>query len=153
MLFLVFQLDEDRYAIEAAQVVAVLPLVKAKAIPQSPAAVVGAFDYNGEPVPLIDLSHLALGRAALPRLSTRIVVVLYPSDDGQLRKLGLVAEHVVETIRRDPDDFASSGISNADAHYLGPVAADARGLLQWVRVERMLPESVRDLLFKQPVES
>lgn len=153
MLFLVFQLDQDRYAIEATQVVAVLPMVKAKPIPRSPAAVMGVFDYHGEPVPLIDLSRLALGRAALPRLSTRVVVVLYPGGDGGSRMLGLVAEQVVETTRRDPGDFAPSGISNPDAPYMGPVATDAHGLLQWVRVERLLPDSVRELLFKQPVES
>ena len=68
MLFLVFQLDEDRYAIDASRVVSVLPLVKAKAIPHAPAAVSGAFDYHGEPVPLIDLSRLALGPVALTGL-------------------------------------------------------------------------------------
>ena len=152
MLFLVFKLDEDRYAIEAAKVISVLPLVTAKKIPHTPAAVVGAFDHRGEAVPLIDLSQLALGRPARHRLSTRVVVVHYPTDDGQTRNLGLIAEQVVETVRWDPEEFAPSGVSN-DAHYLGPVASDAHGLVQWVQVEHLLPRSVRDLLFKQPVES
>jgi chemotaxis-related protein WspB len=153
MLFLVFKLDEDRYAIEAAKVVSVLPLVMAKKIPHTPKAVVGAFDHHGEAIPLIDLSQLALGRPALRRLSTRVIVVLYPTDDGQTRNLGLIAEQVVETVRRDPEEFVASGIGSKDAHYLGPVASDAHGLIQWVQIEHLLTEPVRDLLFKQMVES
>jgi chemotaxis-related protein WspB len=44
MLFLVFQLGTDRYAIEAAQVVEVLPLVNAKHIPRAPRGVAGLFN-------------------------------------------------------------------------------------------------------------
>ena len=153
VLFLVFKLDEDRYAIEAEKVVSVLPLVTAKKIPHTPPAVVGAFSHRGEAIPLIDLSQLALGRPARRRLSTRIVVALYPVGDSQMRRLGLIAEQVVETVRLDPEDFAASGVSTKDAHYLGPVASDAKGLVQWVQIEQLLPDSVRDLLFKPTVES
>jgi chemotaxis-related protein WspB len=58
MLFLIFQLGTDRYAIEAAQVAEVLPLVNTKNIPRAPLGVIGVFDYHGTPVPLIDLSEL-----------------------------------------------------------------------------------------------
>ena len=62
MLFLVFELGKDRYAIEASQVVEVLHQVNFKQIPRAPAGVAGILDYHGAPVPLIDLSELALGR-------------------------------------------------------------------------------------------
>ncbi|MBW8811724.1 MAG: chemotaxis protein CheW [Lysobacter sp.] len=106
MLLLVFHLDRDRYAIEAAQVVSVLPLVQIKTIPQAPAAVAGLFDYRGELVPAIDLCRLALGRAE------------------------------------------ASGVDSPDAAYLGPVASDARGPIQLIGVRELLPESVRELLFR-----
>ncbi|MEI2455649.1 chemotaxis protein CheW [Lysobacter firmicutimachus] len=147
MLFLVFQLDQDRYAIEARRVTAVLRMVAPKAIPQAPAAVAGLFDYAGEPVPLIDLSQLALGRPAQARLSTRVVLVPYADGAGRNRTLGLIAEQVVETVQRDPAEFVASGVDSAEAGYLGPVASDAQGLLQWVQIERLLPASLRDLLF------
>jgi len=150
VLFLLFQLGEDRYAIEAAKIATVLPLVVPKVIPQAPAAVAGAFDYRGTPVPLIDLSQAALGRSAKTRRSTRILVVNYPLDDGETRWLGLIAEQALETVVRDPAEFVHSGVSNDEARYLGPVVSDARGLLQWVQVAHLLPDPVRDLLFKQP---
>lgn len=71
MLFLTFRLGQDRYALDAGQIEAILPLVAIKQLPGAPAGVAGAIGYRGRPVPLIDLSLLALGRPAEPLLSTR----------------------------------------------------------------------------------
>ena len=147
MLFLLFRLGKDRYAIEAKQVAEVLPMLEVKRIPQAPPAVRGAFDFRGQPVPLLDLSELALGLPAQEHLSTRIVLVNYPDGRGGTRLLGLLAEHVTETLRRNPEDFHDAGVEVADAPWLGPVASDAGGLVQWVRVEQLLPEDLRALLF------
>ena len=153
MLFLLFQLGKDRYAIEAAKIVAVLPLVIPKAIPHAPPAVAGVFEYRGTPMPLIDLSQLALGRPAKPHRSTRIIVVHYEVNDGEEQQLGLIAEQALETLVRDPAEFVPSGVSSDGARYLGPVASDSRGLVQWVQTDHLLSDSVRELLFKQPVDS
>jgi chemotaxis-related protein WspB len=151
MLFLSFQLSQDRYVLDVSQVAEVVPLVSLKHIPQSPPAVAGVFDFHGDPVPVIDLSQMALGRPAQRRLSTRIILTHYTDDHGDKRLLGLIAEKVVETMRREASDFVASGIDNDTASYLGPVATDAHGLIQWVDVDHMLTSEVRDLLFKQPV--
>ncbi|MFA6986401.1 MAG: chemotaxis protein CheW [Arenimonas sp.] len=152
MLFLLFRLGKDRYAIDVRQVVEVLPLIAVKRIPQAPPAVSGALNYRGRTVPLIDLSQLALGRPAEPRLSTRIVMVDYPDGSGQSRLLGLLAEHVTDTMSCAASDFRDSGVSVPDAPYLGPVATDAQGLVQWIQIDQLLPGAVRDLLFQTPVE-
>jgi len=149
MLFLVFELAHDRYLLDVRQVAEVLPFVGIKQIPQAPPSVAGILNYRGAPVPVIDLSQLTLGRPAERRLSTRIVLVHYPSADGQTRLLGLIAERATQTVRREETDFVASGITNEGAPYLGPVAADARGLLQWLDVRTLLPASVRDLLLGQ----
>ncbi|GAB3356862.1 chemotaxis protein CheW [Lysobacter tyrosinilyticus] len=153
MLFLLFKLDDDRYAIEAEKVSSVLPLVTAKKIPHAPAAIAGAFTLHGEAIPLVDLSRLTLGRSARRQLSTRIIVTHYPLPDGSTRKLGMIAEQVVETMRLVPEAFVASGISNKEASYLGPVASDPDGLIQWVQIEHLLPDTVRDLLFQETIES
>ena len=152
MLFLQFQLGKDRYALDSSQVVEVLPLLGIKQIPQAPAGVAGAFNYRGKPVPVIDLSELALGRPARLHMSTRIIIVRYPDGNGTQHLLGLIAEKATETVRRDPADFADSGVVNDGAPYLGPVATDPNGLVQRIEVTRLLPAAVRDVLFKQPLE-
>jgi chemotaxis-related protein WspB len=153
MHFLLFQLGKDRYVLDVGQVAEVLPLVSLKQIPQAPPAVAGVFDFRGDPVPVIDLSQMAMERPAQRRLSTRIILAHYPDDNGKKRLLGLIAEKVTETIRREPSDFVATGVDNDTAPYLGPVATDARGLIQWVQVDQLLTPAVRNLLFKQQVVS
>lgn len=149
MLFLMFQLGRDRYVLDTGQVEAVLPLLAAKQLPGAPAGVTGAISYRGRPVPVVDLALLALGRPAERRLSTRIILLRYPSVPGSIDLLGLLVEHAVETIQRDPADFTTSGVEAGMPPYLGPVASDDRGLIQWVRSEALLSPDIRDILFRQ----
>jgi chemotaxis-related protein WspB len=154
MLFLIFHLDQDRYALDAAEVVEVLPCVPLKALPNTPAWVAGVFSYHGRPVPVIDLSSLALGRPAAERVSTRMVLVHYPLADAanSSRLLALIVEQATRTIRRDAADFIASGVATPQARYLGPVASDAAGLVQWIRVDGLLPDYVRAILFVDEAE-
>jgi len=75
MLFILFKMGDERYALDSLQIAAVVPAVGVKEIPLAPAGVAGIIDYHGAPVPLIDLSQLALGRPARQRLGTRIILV------------------------------------------------------------------------------
>jgi chemotaxis-related protein WspB len=150
MLFLLFELGQDRYVLDARQVAEVLPLVGIKQIPQAPPSVAGIFNYRGAPVPVIDMSQLTLGRPAQRRLSTRIVLVHYAGADGRTRLLGLIAERATQTVRREETDFVASGVTNEAAPYLGPVAMDALGALQWLDASTLLPASIRNMLFRQP---
>ena len=150
MLFLVFELARDRYVLDVSQVAEVLPLVAITQIPHVPPAVAGILNYRGSPVPVIVVSQLTLGRPAERRLSTRIVLVHYPDAEGRTRLLGLIAEKATQTVRREETDFVASGVTSEGASYLGPVAADARGMLQRLDARTLLPASIRDTLFRQP---
>ena len=151
MLLLQFQLDADRYAIDAACIAGVLPLIEITRIPQAPPALMGICDCRGKPVPVIDLSQLLAGRPAERRLSTRLLIVRYKDDAGKDHRLGLVAEKATGFIRRDASSFVRSGISNPRTPYLGDVAGDALGLVQRIDVSAVLPPEVRELLFRQAV--
>ena len=151
MLLLVFQMGAERFALETGQVVEVLPLVKVRPLPQAVAGIAGIFDYHGATVPLVDLALLALGSASKARMSTRIILVEYTPTPGKTHLLGLLAERTTETIRREESAFAEAGVAVDDAPYLGPVTRDARGLIQRLEVNQLLSESVRDVLFRQPM--
>ena len=147
MLFLVFELGKDRYAIEASQVVEILHQVNFKQIPRAPAGVAGILDYHGAPVPLIDLSELALGRPSRKWMSTRIILVKYLAIADERRLLGLLAEQATETLRRGEEDFSGTGLEVSGAPYLGPVTADAEGIVQRIEIQRLLSEELRSQLF------
>jgi chemotaxis-related protein WspB len=149
VLFLVFQLGGERYLLDSSEVAEVLPLVEVKRIPRAPAGVAGVLRFRGDTVPVVDLGLVALGRAAERRLSTRIILAHYATARGEKQLLGLIAERVTDTLRRERSDFAPAGITSPDAPYLGPLTSDERGLMQWILVDQLLPESVRVALFQE----
>lgn len=148
MLFLLMQLDRDRYAIDIRQVAAVLPFIDLHATSDTSIGVAGLIDYGGTPVPVIDLSQLLANRPAHRRFNTRIVLVHCEAEVGNTRLLGLIAERATETVRREPADFKESGIPHTSSEPCR-VALDATGALRWLDVDRLLPEPLRQSLFKQ----
>jgi chemotaxis-related protein WspB len=147
MLFLLFQIGQDRYALEARRVVEVIPLLGLKKIPQAPRGVAGLFNYRGEAVPALDLSELTTGQPAAEKLSTRIVIIRSEFGARGSRLLGLIAEHATATLRKDPNAFVDPGLTPGSAPYLGPVLLDEHGVIQWVQEQKLLPEPLRQLLF------
>ena len=78
--------------------------------------------------------------------------VRYTPPRGGEELLGLVAEHVTETLNRSPDDFRPSGVENNTARFLGPVIHDTRGLIQRVEVPLLLTPELRAALFPANAE-
>jgi len=146
MLFLTFQLGKDRYAIEANRVMEVLPLLEIKRLPHAPKGVVGIFNLRGQPVPALDLNELTFGQPARERLTTRILLIQHTDSDGKQRPLGLIAECVTQTLRKEPAEFVSPGVSLKSAPYLGPVLMHDPEPIQWLRTEHLVSEPIQKLL-------
>lgn len=136
MLHLIFRLDREAYALEAARIVEILPLVDALRATSASARDAGAINYRGQIVPVIDLAAMTLGRASQRRLSTRIVLARC-TRSGAL--VGLIAENATEIQRIEPDDFISDGRPDCDASYLGPIALGSRGPIQRIELDHLLP--------------
>jgi chemotaxis-related protein WspB len=146
MLFLIFQLGAERYALPASKVVEVVPLLNLKRIPHAPAGLAGVFIYRGRPVPALDISEVTLGCPAAQRLSTRIIIVNYQDAAGQGNLLGLIAERATDMLREDMAAFINPGIKIEGAKYLGPVLTDAKGPIQLLYEQHLVSEPVRRLL-------
>ena len=149
MLFLVFQVGVDRYALEAARVTEVLAMVELRKIAGAPAGTAGEFTYRGEPVPVLDLCQLTLGRASNLRLSTRILLLRHEVQRGGFKPLGLIAEHATELAQKNLGEFTTVG----DAL----TAPDPRGRLRLLQLDQLLTPELRDLLavyyFTQTLEA
>lgn len=145
MLFLTFNLGEERYALDCRQIVEVVPLVALRALPQAPEYIAGVFNYRSGVVPVLDLCRLVRQQSCAAHLSTRIILMDYAGDSSHL--LGLMAENITETIDREISTFLPPGVTVADAPYLGEIAAEGNEMIQCIRAEHLLPENVRATLF------
>jgi chemotaxis-related protein WspB len=152
MMYILFSIGNDRYALDSSHVVEVVPRVELWQVPRAPAYVAGLFRYRGQLVPVLDLCQLMQGQACPVRLSTRILLVYYPDNDGSSHILGLMVERVTDTLTSHDVTFAPSGITADDAPYLGDVATDEHGMIHRLRVESLVPEPMRVALLSQPGE-
>jgi chemotaxis-related protein WspB len=146
VLYLVIRLGADRYAIDTAAVIEVLPLVRLKALPGGPVGVAGVMNFRDSAVPVVDLNLLAVGVPTPPRLTTRIVVVRYEEEASML---GLLVPEAAEALRFDADAFVDAGIATDGARYLGAVLTTPDGVVQRVTVSELLTADLRDALFRQ----
>ncbi len=143
MLFLLFQLGHDRYALDAGRIVEVVPFLALKRVPQSPRGMAGLFMYRGRAVPALDLCALTFDRPARQLLSTRIIIVHAGESPQEEPLLGLIAERATDTLRREAGAFVEAGMKLAGPSFLGPVLMDERGVIQLIHAHKLLTDGVR----------
>ncbi len=151
MLLLIFQLGSSRFALDARAIVEVVPLVQLEPVAHAPGYIAGLFNYRGELVPVVDLRSLTQDQPCTLHMTSRIILVHYPLPGGGQRLLGMLAEQVTETIKRDRDAFSSSGIRIHDTPYLGDIARDEQGMIHFLQFDQLLPTAVCELLFPPDV--
>ena len=151
-LFVEFQIGDDGYLLDTAEVAQVLPLLGIKRVPHAPKGVAGVCNYQGAAVPVIDLSELAAGTPAKRHFSTRLILVRYPDHAGQEQLLGLIAEKVTQTVTHAAAAFIPPGVASSAAPYLVSVCAQGRRLLQRVEVSKLLSAEVSAVLFRPQAE-
>jgi len=144
MLVLLFHLGETMYTMKCDRVREVAPIVKLKEVPHAPDYVAGLFNYRGVIVPVIDLRMLIQGEPCEMRMSTRVILVDYVKEDNTPYILGLMAERVTETARREESDFVAPGLQMQEAPYLGSLMMEEKEMIQYVDLD-LLPESFRFL--------
>ncbi|MCD6308884.1 MAG: purine-binding chemotaxis protein CheW [Candidatus Latescibacteria bacterium] len=149
MLLLLFKCGNERYGIDVRQVIEVAPLVRFKKIPKTPEYIACLFNYRGSVIPVVDLTALLTGTPSRQMRSTRIILILYLDSKGAVRILGLVAEKVTDTVKYCESDFQSSGITSEEGAYLDTVAVDRNEMIQLVEPQKILPESLQQLLFAE----
>jgi chemotaxis-related protein WspB len=98
-------------------------------------------------VPVIDLSQLISGKPVAALLSTRIILVRHPGPFGADRVLGLLAERATDSTDEGADEPTPTGVAAPDAPYLGGLSHSGGRIVQFVKVENLLPAELRERLF------
>lgn len=148
MLYLLFHVKNESYAVDVRDVIEVVPWVKLRSIPKAPVYVAGLLNYRGESVPVLDLCMLLHNQNCAEVFGSRIVLAKYLDARGAARVLGLLAEQVTETLQCSAEEFRPSTLVHTAAPYLREVMTYRDHLVQRVDVNALLPAEVQALLFQ-----
>ncbi len=156
MLLLLFYLGEERYVLDSARLVEIIPQVNLRPVYQVPQYVAGVLNYRGKVVPVVDLGLLIQGNPCCRCLSTRIIIVNYPLANGKTHYLGLLAERVTDTLNPSNQEFTKleeaspckgevsllprGGFSPKTA-YLGEMLVDQQGIIGRLALENLFSEA------------
>lgn len=151
-LLLLFRVGKERYAIKALSVVEVIPKVNLSKIHQSPPNIVGQFNYQGQIVPVLDLSQLLGGVECKPVLSTRIVLVNLRQVGDAKQLLGLMVEQVTDTLRCDRTTPVQDSVALSQAAYLGEKLLYGEDMIQCLCIDQLLTSTVYDQILT-PMET
>jgi chemotaxis-related protein WspB len=141
MLLLTFTAGANRYAVDAAWVVELVPRVELRPVPHAPAFLAGLLEYRGKVVPVIDLGLLLGADPCQDRLSTRIILVNDAPgrhnhrEDDRRRPVGDPGRP------RSDQDQNQDGHGHGHGHLLGLIAEQVSDLAQ-VRPEQVVPAPV-----------
>ena len=147
MLFILFRLGKERYALDVGHVIEVIPRLPLRPQPGTPDFVAGLFNFRGTVVPVLDLGTLTLGTPCPEQLSTRIILVNYTVKSGAKRVLGLIAEAVTDAVKKEPHEFVV--VAAGQAPHLGKIALEEGSMVQCILPEYLLPPEVERLLFEE----
>ena len=146
MLFAVFHIGDSSYAVDAAQIVEVLPLLRISPVPHAPPGIAGLCNYHGEFIPVLDVSVLATGTPSPSLVSTRMLLTRQSSEGSGSFLVALLVPGATDAVRLEPSLFASSGLAIGGSEWLGPVAPHREGVLRRVDVGALLTPAVRNAL-------
>ena len=155
MLILTFTAGGNRYAVDVAQVVELVPRVELRLIPHAPGFLAGFLGYRGQVVPVIDLGLLLgagpvrIGSAPGSSWSkpSRAITINRrgigpdrPGNPGCLARdenpdrdlLGLIAEQVGDLTRVQPEQVVPAPVSLPQAPYLDTIAQTDQGFVPLV---------------------
>ena len=142
MLFILFQIQGDSYAIDSTRIVEVIPFLLTQKIPMTPKYLTGMANYRGNPVPVIDLGLLLNDQPCSLRMSTRIILTDLSFGSQQKKMVGLLAENVTETVKT-PKGWQAKPTGK------GPFFLDSdvthRPMVRWFQPEQMLPDDIPGL--------
>jgi chemotaxis-related protein WspB len=128
MLALIFQVGQEKVAVDVRRVREVVPRVRLSAVTGGPDWMAGVFVYRGRVVPVVDL-HKLTGAGECPlHLSSRIILFPWPLDAPE-SLVGLLATQVAE-IREVRPGVVQPIPGSPDKPGLGPGLPDGNSILR-----------------------
>jgi len=149
MLILGLSIGDERYGVDATQVIEVVPLIALRKVPLADKCIRGIFNYRGYPTPVVDLCQLFENRDCENSLSTRIIIIEYTALTGIKRSIGLIAEKITNVTSCEVSEMENSGIHQDQNDFLGLIYTHNTEMIQLIDTNKILPDSISNQLMSE----
>ena len=92
-LLLLFNLDNQRFAVRTNLITEIIPLVEIVKVPKSEPYICGLFNFRGTTIPIVDMTMLLYDKPHTRKVCTRILVLSINQGEC-ITQVGLIAERV-----------------------------------------------------------
>jgi purine-binding chemotaxis protein CheW len=131
----VFNVDEQRYALPLATIQRVLCMVEVTPLPKAPEVVLGLVDLHGELIPVMSM-RIRLGlRVMETSLSEQIIVA-----QTATRSVGLLVDRVSGVVECKREEITETAVIVPDAKYVEGVLRMEDGILFIHNLEQFLSQ-------------
>ncbi len=148
MLIVLFNIDIQRFGLDARVLTEILPAVPLQEVYGSIPGVAGMLLHQDAPIPVIDIGWLTTGRPCPPRLSTRILIFDYKAGPPGAR-LGLRVENANDAEEIDEEAFIRPGFVSPTTPYLAGILRRGLETIQLINLDRLLSAEVRACLYPE----
>jgi len=146
-LYILFFAGNNRYAVSAMDVIAIVPMAVLQAVPSGPNYLAGNLDYHGDSIPVVDINMLLENKRISPKLSTRILLVNINTETGK-QTIGLLAEKVTEAVRINDESYSQIELQTNNVARHEVELKNRNGFLQHIDVMEIIANSGKDLIFE-----
>jgi chemotaxis-related protein WspB len=148
MLALLFRLETEHFALNLADLTAILPNSRIRPIPHAPPEIPGEFNWRGRMVPVIDLRQMFFGTPCEWHLTTRLIVFRWQGKT-QRGNVGLRAEGITDTVDYRPADLQRPSLIDPERPGVtGTLIADGK-VIRLLDPQLLVWDRFQDVLFRE----
>jgi chemotaxis-related protein WspB len=148
MQALLFRLGTEHFALNLAELTAILPTSHISPIPHAPAEIAGEFNWRGRMVPVIDLRQLFFGTPCESSLITRLIVFRWQGPH-QRANIALRAEGITDTILYQPKDIQKPAFSDPQRPGVVGTLASGAHPVRLLDPQALVWDSFHEVLFNE----
>jgi purine-binding chemotaxis protein CheW len=140
---LLFEVEDEKYALELKFVDEIVPMMKIKPVPRSPDFIEGVVQIRDRVIPVLDLKkYFSYPREHYYSL-TRIAIL-----DIHDRKLGVILDNVTSVTELSQKQLKKTVMSHDHAQFVEGMAEVDQSLIQLLEVDKLLDDSQLAILSK-----
>ncbi|MBI1182338.1 MAG: hypothetical protein GC201_17490 [Alphaproteobacteria bacterium] len=148
MQALLFRLGPEHFALNLAELTAILPTSRIVPIPHAPPEICGEFNWRGRMVPIIDLRQLFFGRPCEWTLITRLIVFRWQGRT-QRANVALRAEGITDTIDYRPQDLQKPSVADPERPGIVGTLVSSVGAVRLLDPQALVWEKFHEVLFRE----